>query len=219
MSYQSTHPIHIRPFVLHRAPSARFPGKGAAAGRRNRYIRSAVRFAYYDNLSSEERRIYDASDRVRAFRLFQPARFGGAVQAVRAPLEAGKRDEVEGATQALLDALADAFEVPRVRVRVLLTRPSSAASELHGLYTHAPGGPPTIEVWMRTARHSRVVAFRTYLRTVIHELCHHLDFTKLELPWSFHTRGFFQRESSLVNQLAPPKPKSARASDRGQRES
>jgi hypothetical protein len=58
-------------------------------------------------------------------------------------------------------------------------------------------------VWMRTAAFGRVVAFRTFLRTLIHELCHHLDFTYLELPHSFHTEGFFKRESSLVHQLAP----------------
>jgi hypothetical protein len=167
-----------------------------------------VRFAYYDNLSREERRIYDASDRIRALRLSQPARFAGTVNAVRAALEAGKREDVERSTQELLDGLTEAFEVPRVRLRVLLTRPSNAQSELHGLYTHEAGGHPIIEVWMRTARHARVVAFRTYLRTVLHELCHHIDFAKLGFEWSFHTRGFFQRESSLVNQLAPrPRPR------------
>jgi hypothetical protein len=42
-----------------------------------------------------------------------------------------------------------------------------------------------------------VVAFRTFLRTLLHEVCHHLDYTYLRLPDSFHTQGFFQRESSL----------------------
>jgi len=56
-------------------------------------------------------------------------------------------------------------------------------------------------VWMRTAKHRRVVAFRTYLRTLLHELCHHLDYELLKLPDSFHTEGFYRRESSLVHQL------------------
>ncbi|WP_233610131.1 MULTISPECIES: hypothetical protein [Corallococcus] len=56
---------------------------------------------------------------------------------------------------------------------------------------------------MRTAKRGRVVAFRTYLRTFLHELCH-LDFLWLELPSSFHTEGFFQRESSLFGQRVPP---------------
>ena len=56
---------------------------------------------------------------------------------------------------------------------------------------------------MRTARQRRVVAFRTYLRTLLHELGHHLDYRYLQLADSFHTQGFYQRESSLFHQLVP----------------
>jgi hypothetical protein len=45
------------------------------------------------------------------------------------------------------------------------------------------------------------VKFRTFLRTFVHELVHHLDVTGLGLPDSFHAAGFFRRESSLVRQL------------------
>jgi hypothetical protein len=61
--------------------------------------------------------------------------------------------------------------------------------------------PAVIRVWMRTAQHKRVVAFRTFLRTLLHELCHHLDYELLKLEDSFHTEGFFKRESSLFKQL------------------
>jgi hypothetical protein len=56
---------------------------------------------------------------------------------------------------------------------------------------------------MRTAHHRRVVAFRTFLRTLLHELGHHLDYELLKLADSFHTEGFFKRESSLFKQLVP----------------
>jgi uncharacterized damage-inducible protein DinB len=46
-----------------------------------------------------------------------------------------------------------------------------------------------------------VVAFRTFLRTLLHELCHHLDYQHLRLADSFHTEGFYKRESSLFHQL------------------
>ncbi|MGH8757867.1 MAG: hypothetical protein ACRET9_06705, partial [Burkholderiales bacterium] len=59
-----------------------------------------------------------------------------------------------------------------------------------------------IELWMRTARRRQIVAFRTFLRTLLHEFCHHLDYELLKLPDSFHTEGFYQRESSLFNQIA-----------------
>jgi uncharacterized damage-inducible protein DinB len=54
---------------------------------------------------------------------------------------------------------------------------------------------------MRTARQKRVVAFRTYLRTLLHEVGHHVDYTLLRLPESYHTEGFYKRESSLFHQL------------------
>ena len=56
---------------------------------------------------------------------------------------------------------------------------------------------------MRTAKQKRVVAFRTYLRTLLHEVGHHVDYTGLRLPDSFHTEGFYKRESSLFAQLVP----------------
>ena len=74
-----------------------------------------------------------------------------------------------------------------------------------GLYTPEEGPRPKIRVWMRTAKHGRVVAHRTFVRTLVHELCHHLDYTLLELEESFHTEGFFKRESSLCRQLLPPR--------------
>ena len=82
-------------------------------------------------------------------------------------------------------------------------RPSSSGSELHGLYTREEGRPTRIQLWMRTAHHRRVVAFRTFLRTLLHELGHHIDYELLKLADSFHTEGFFKRESSLFKQLVP----------------
>ena len=46
-----------------------------------------------------------------------------------------------------------------------------------------------------------MVAPRTYLRTLLHEVCHHLDYALLGLPDSLHTEGFYQRESSLFHQI------------------
>ena len=54
---------------------------------------------------------------------------------------------------------------------------------------------------MRTAQQKRVVAFRTFLRTLLHELCHHLDYELYQLPETFHTEGFYKRESHLLKQV------------------
>ena len=54
---------------------------------------------------------------------------------------------------------------------------------------------------MRTAAKQQVVAFKTFLRTVVHEVGHHLDYELLKLEETFHTDGFYKRESSLANAL------------------
>ncbi|NRD56148.1 hypothetical protein [Corallococcus exiguus] len=163
-----------------------------------------MRFAYYQRLSPAEQRIYRRSDAVTEVPLRTPATLRPRVEAVRQALLQEDRAVIQAATQSLARALTERLEVAGVEVEVLETRPSNDEGELHGLYTWAPGQRPRIQVWMRTAKRGRVVAFRTYLRTFLHELCHHLDFLWLELGASFHTEGFFQRESSLFGQLVPP---------------
>jgi hypothetical protein len=98
--------------------------------------------------------------------------------------------------------LALALRLPPVRVQVLASRPHARWGELHGLYEWERGGEaPLITLWMRTAKQKRVVAFRTFLRTLLHEVGHHLDYTGLDLGDSFHTQGFYARESHLFHQL------------------
>ena len=92
--------------------------------------------------------------------------------------------------------------MPPIRVRVLAQRPADDGGELHGLYEPDDAGTPArITVWMRTAARKDVVAFKTFLRTLIHELCHHLDYELYKMPETFHTEGFYKRESSLVTAL------------------
>jgi hypothetical protein len=54
---------------------------------------------------------------------------------------------------------------------------------------------------MRTAQRHDVVKPKTFVRTLMHEIGHYLDYAHLRLEDSYHTRGFFQRESSLVRAL------------------
>jgi hypothetical protein len=54
---------------------------------------------------------------------------------------------------------------------------------------------------MRTAQRRQVVAFRSFLRTLLHEISHHLDYELFKLSESYHTEGFYKRESSLFHQL------------------
>jgi hypothetical protein len=106
---------------------------------------------------------------------------------------------VQECTSALMAVLCDAFGVPFIRVEVRGVRPHNTRGELHGLFRLSK--PPEILLWMRTAQRHDVVKPRTFLRTMLHELCHYLDYSMLKLDDSFHTMGFFKRESFLVRVL------------------
>ena len=161
-------------------------------------------FAYFDRLSPARQRIYLRSDAIDRVELPPGPVLQDLVAGMERALAAENRGEVERLGQALLGDLTGRLEVPRVRLRVLSVRPSGDWGELHGLYEpFEDGTPPLITVWMRTVARRQVVAFRSFLRTVVHELCHHLDYELYGLPETFHTQGFYKRESSLFAQIWP----------------
>ena len=161
-----------------------------------------MRFAYYDRLSAAEQRIYRASDAIDSIGLPAGLDLGPDVSALRAALVAEDRVKVQRIGQGILDMLTAGFHVPPVRLRVLAARPSDDYGELHGLYEPEEGkARPLITVWMRTAQKKQVVAFKSFFRTIVHELCHHLDYELFALEETFHTEGFYKRESSVSNAL------------------
>jgi hypothetical protein len=160
-------------------------------------------FAYYDRLSEGDKAVYRRSDEVTTVELTDPVRLVPLVAGLREALARDDRRAVEVAAGHLAQGVLRTLGLKPVILEVLAARPSSRWGELHGLYTRDGDRPPRIQLWMRTARHRRVVAFRTFLRTLLHELGHHLDYEYLRLEESFHTEGFFRRESSLVRQLLP----------------
>jgi hypothetical protein len=162
-----------------------------------------VPFSYYARLSRKDKAIYDRSDAVTRIELPGAEGLVPIVDVLRRGLVADDRRVVEAAAQRLVLGITRLLGVEPVEVGVLAVRPTLRAAELHGLYTRDGERRPRIRVWMRTVRYKRVVAFRTFLRTLLHEVCHHLDYTHLGLAESFHTQGFFQRESSLFHQLVP----------------
>lgn len=162
-------------------------------------------FSYYHRLSASQKRVYRRSDEIITLRLPHADALRPLVARLPAALRAEKQADVQRLCQALTDELTARLHVPALRIEVLAVRPANDWGELHGLYTPAAGRERAlIQLWMRTVRHRRVVAFRTFLRTLLHELCHHLDYELLALADSFHTQGFYKRLASLYHQLLPP---------------
>lgn len=158
-------------------------------------------FAYYRRLNPAQKKIYKKSEGITAIKIPGPARFRPLLSYLTTALAAGNQVRTQEGAQSLVSALNRVLGVPPVRVKVLERRPSHNWGELHGLYEVKSRGMPVITVWMRTAKRIQVVAFRTFLRTLLHEMMHHLDYTLLKLEDSYHTEGFYQRESNLFKQL------------------
>ena len=159
-------------------------------------------FAYYKRLSPAQKAIYRRSDSITTVSL-PVAR---QLQPLVPPLSTALADEdprlVQQACQNISDEILHQLQTPPVQVIILEVRPSDSYGELHGLYE--PSDPPylcRVTLWMRTAQQERVVALRTLLRTLLHELLHHLDYEHFELEETFHTAGFYKRESSLYRQI------------------
>ena len=165
-------------------------------------------FSFYSRLTRAQQRTYQKSDRVAVITLPAAKKFNPLLKGLTGALDREDRRRTETACRDLISTLAATLRVPPVRVEVLAARPSRSWGELHGLYTPAQGrGSARITVWMRTAQRRQIVAFRTFLRTLLHELCHHLDYELLGLDETFHTEGFYRRESSLLDQLAGRPPR------------
>lgn len=159
-------------------------------------------FAYYNRLNQRQKRIYRESDKITAIAVPEAHRYRSLIVQLEAALQREHRAATEAACQALVSGISRGLKVPPVAVKVLSARPHGNWGELHGLYEPEEGRTPAkITVWMRTAQQRKVVAFKSFLRTVLHELGHHLDYTLLKLPETFHTEGFYKRESSLFHQL------------------
>jgi hypothetical protein len=164
-------------------------------------------FAYYDMLSPARKEVYRQSDAIATLELPPGIDVGNRVSGIREGLARAHRPTVQKDAQALIDALVGGFIVPPVDVRVLAARPSDVDGELHGLYEPDEEIPVArISVWMRTAQKKQVVAYKSFLRTLVHEFLHHLDYEHFKLPETFHTEGFYKRESSLTNALFASTP-------------
>jgi hypothetical protein len=148
------------------------------------------------------------SDRIRTLDLPQDLRLPIISQSIESAMKAGTTADVRRAGGEFIGATSHFYKVPDCGVRVLAARPLRVrehwATELFGDYT-----PETmlIRVWMRTAVRKEVTSFGTFLSTLCHEFCHHLDYQKFGFRDSWHTRGFYERTAALYHLARGTPPK------------
>lgn len=141
------------------------------------------------------------SDRNKTLELPQDGRLTASAKSVESSLERGASKATREACAQFLTVAANFYNVQTPGVRILAARPlrtreSGWASELFGDYdpeTHL------IRVWMRTAVRKQVTSVGTFLSTLCHEFCHHLDYQRFGYADSWHTRGFYERTAALYH--------------------
>jgi hypothetical protein len=141
------------------------------------------------------------SDRLTQLELPPDDRLQGLAQSIESLMENGAPLAVQRACTEFITSAANFYGVPKPAVRALAARPIRVreggwATELFGDYTP---GTSAIRIWTRTAVQKRVTSFGTFLSTLCHEFCHHLDCQRFGFSQSPHTRGFYERTAALYH--------------------
>jgi hypothetical protein len=169
--------------------------RGAATGA----VASLPGFFY--RLAPRDQKVYLRSDAIDAFDLAVGPNALSLAEVLVVALEGGSIAWTGRTAQALVAELCRLLGVRVVPIEVKGVRPRNARGELHGIFYP---DAPRIVLWTRTALRHDVVKPKTFLRTLMHELVHYFDYAVLRLGNSYHTRGFFKRESFLVRAVFPP---------------
>jgi hypothetical protein len=140
------------------------------------------------------------SDRIKTLDVPKNAAWTEIAERLESAMKSDRIRDVRSACTEFLATASNFYEVPTCGVRVLAARPlrtrERGTFELFGDYSpHAM----LIRVWMRTAVRKEVTSFGTFLSTLCHEFCHHLDFLKFGFSDSWHTRGFYERAGVLYH--------------------
>ena len=148
------------------------------------------------------------SDRGNALPVPSDERLQASAGCIEAAMKGGMTADVQRACMEFLRNASDFYSVPECGVRVLAARPlrvrERSVTELFGDYH-----PDTlvIRVWKRTAVRKEITSFGTFLSTLCHEFCHHLDFHRFGFRDSWHTRGFYERTAVLYHHARGTPPK------------
>jgi hypothetical protein len=140
------------------------------------------------------------SDRMGTLDLPQDECLPSIAKSIESAMKSAASADVRRLCAQFLSAASEFYRVRNCAIRVLAARPLRVRElgtvELFGDY-HPEAS--VIRVWMRTAVRKEVTSFGTFVSTLCHEFCHHLDFQKFKFQDSWHTRGFYERAAALYH--------------------
>jgi hypothetical protein len=140
------------------------------------------------------------SDRRNLLPLPSDQRLRSSAASIESAMKEGLATDLQRCCAEFLRRAATFYGVPECGIRVLAARPlhvrERSVTELFGDYH-----PDTrvIRVWKQTAVRKEITSFGTFLSTLCHEFCHHLDFHRFRFRGSWHTRGFYERTALLYH--------------------
>jgi len=151
---------------------------------------------------------YSDSDHIKTLDLPSNGDLLGIAKRLECAMKSDKIRDVRSTCAEFLATASDFYEVPNCTIRVLAAR--SLRVRERGTFELFGGYDPetsVIRVWMRTAVRKEVTSFGTFVSTLCHEFCHHLDFQKFGFADSWHTRGFYERAAALYHHARGTPPK------------
>lgn len=164
------------------------------------YTRAVITDAEPDEARARAR--FEASDRLTTLVPAPPAEpFQAATTALCDAVTGGELRDVQRASTAALAVLAAHFRVDAPALRVLDIQPHRTREGVttYKLYGDYDLEAQRIRVWLRTAIREQVSTPKSFLSTLVHEFCHHLDCVGLGLLETPHTRGFYHRVDQLYH--------------------
>ena len=141
------------------------------------------------------------SDESRVLEVPHDDRLTVVSSSLEAALKAGAISPVRLLCEKFLGSAAEFYKVDRTPIRVLAARPVRSREGDWGYELFGDYDPETalIRVWMRTAVLKKVTSYGTFLSTLCHEFCHHLDYKLFGYCDTWHTRGFYERAAALYH--------------------
>jgi hypothetical protein len=147
-----------------------------------------------------ERQEYLRSEAMLAIKLPPAEPLRSVAKDLEAAMTSEDRKKIQSICNVIAKHVSESFDVQSPKVRVLGLRPleegDRQVDELFGDYDLEI---KLIRLWMRTAVLGKMTSYGTFLSTLCHELCHHLDVVHFDFENTFHTRGFYERAGLLYS--------------------
>jgi hypothetical protein len=158
--------------------------------------------------STANKEEYLRSDAMKSLGLPAEVRLQQCAKDLEVLLKSQDRRKIEVASNELAAIVAGGFGVAIPTVKILGVRPleehGDRVDETFGDYDFATA---RIRLWMRTAVLEKTTSYGTFLSTLCHELCHHLDVVGFGLPHTYHTCGFYERAGLLYHHVRGTPPR------------